>query len=190
MKIYSVHADHDKYDACIINFEACAKEHPNLTNYEMMFMLDGRSVASEWWPRKMERYNELPLADYISKLSGDVLIMRREAIEKLRPLFGNIEVLPIDCDFGDYWAVNVMDVLDCIDYDMSEFKRFAQKDPNVLPRIMIFRKFAFRPEQIRGHHVFKIIDQPKSHIFVDEVFMEEIEKQNITGFKCKLVWEG
>lgn len=189
MKIYKVSADHDKYDACEIDFAACAENHPDIGGYDMMFNLDGTAVASKWWPRRMRRYNDAPLADYISKLSGDVIIMRREAIEKLRPILGNYELLPLDCDFGDYWAINVLDVLDCIDYERAEFKRFSKKNENELPRIMMFTKYAFCPEKVRNHHVFKIVDCPKAAIFVDEVFLNEVSRHNISGFKCKLVWE-
>lgn len=190
MKIFKVCADHDKYDACGIDFSACAKDHPGTENYDMLFHLDGTPVASTWWPRKMKRYDDAPLGDYISKLSGDVLIMRRTVIEILRPVLGNIEILPLDCDFGDYWAVNILDVLDCIDYNHAEVKRFPKKNEYETPRIMRFINYAFHPDKIQGHHVFKIVDCPKAAIFVDETFLNEIAKHDITGFKCKLVWES
>lgn len=188
MVIYSVSADFDNFDSCLIDYEACAKVHPG-KHYEFLIQLDGTPQKDTWWPRKMVRDNDLPLGDYISKLSSDVMIMQRKAIKQLASIMGNIEILPLDCDFGDYWAINILDVLDCIDYEKSEFVRFpATTGPN--PRIMKFLQFAFLPEKIQGHHVFKIVDQPKSHIFVDDVFVEEVRKNSITGFEFIPVWEG
>ena len=116
--------------------------------------------------------------------------MRREAIEKIRSVLGNFELLSLDCDFGDYWAINVLDVLDCIDYENAEFVRFSKKNENEIPRIMTFIKYAFHLEKLRNNHIFKVIDCPKAAIFVDDVFVKEVAKHNITGFKFKLVWEG
>ncbi len=190
MKIYKLSADFDNYDACGIDYAACSKKYGIKEDYDMNIALDGSSVADSWWPRIMKRYNDAPLADYISKLSSDVIIMRRESIEKIEHLFCNYEILPLICDFGDYWAINIMDVLDCVDYEHSEFKRFPQSTTKGTPRIMRFIKFAFIPDKLCGFHVFKIPDLPKAHIFVDEVFVNEVSKCNITGFDFKLVWEN
>ena len=190
MRVYSISGDFDNYDACEIDFVACAKKHPDIADYDMRFNLEGVSVTSTWWPRKMKRYNDHPLGDYVSKLTNDVLILERQAISKLSFVLGNIEILPLDCNFGDYWAVNILDVLDCIDYEKAEFKCFSKRNEYDKPRIMRFIKFAFHSEKIMDHHVFKIVDQPQSHVFVDDVFVKEVAKHNIAGFKFKLVWEG
>lgn len=189
MKIYEVDADFDNFDVCKIDYEACKKLR-DIPDYDMMFNFDGSSQTKNWWPRVMERHNDKSkLGGYISKLGGDVMILEREAIDKLKSLMGNIEVLPLKCDFGDYWAINVLDVLECVDYKKSEFVLLSDELEDGRPRIMYFSKYQFIKEKIEGHNVFKIIDTPKSAIFVNETFVNEVVKHGITGFKFELVWQ-
>ena len=186
MVIYEVNADHDKFDACQIDYDA---KRNGLPFDEIPFRLDGTSRLASWSPFKISRYDELPLGDYISKLSGDVMIMEKKAIDKLRPIMGNIEILPLLCDFGDYWAINVITVLECINYEKSQFKTFPTGSRNGRPRIMQFEKYEFIPDEVNGYHIFKIADKPKSSIFVDDVFVKAVDENGITGFKFDLVWE-
>jgi hypothetical protein len=196
MKIFEVATDFDNYDVCGLNKEACRKlfnlEH--LEDWELYFDFDGSSQSNKWWPRVMERFNEKPkLGDYISKLGGEVIILEKKAIEKLKPLMSNVEILPLICDFGDYRAINVMDVIDCINYEKSDFKQFSAKPANWedwRPRIMRFIKYEFIKEKIEGYNIFKIIDKPQSAIFVNETFVNSVKEHGITGFAFKLVWKG
>ena len=190
MKVFRVEAAHDLYDACQIDYDACKKLYPHLDSYSMNLNLDGERKSSDWWRRKIVRFGELPLGDYISHLVGDAIILTYDAIQKLQTVLGENEILPLECDFGDYWAVNVLNVLDCIDYDKADYKLFPNQREGERPRIMRFRKYAFLPERLSDCHIFKIIDEPKSSIFVDEVFVNEVSKQYITGFSFNLVWEG
>lgn len=189
MKIYEINADFDHYDSCHIDYDACAREH-EFGECDLLIDFDGSSQAKGWWPRIIVRNFDNPLGTYINKISGDVIIMEQQGIQKLAGLLGPVEILPLECDFGDYWAINVMTVLECIDYTASRFKLLSTELRNGRPRVMRFEKYEFIPEKIEGHHVFKIIDKPKSMIFVDDVFVEAVENFGITGFKFDLVWES
>ena len=191
MKVYKIRGDFDCYDACGIDRAASRKVNmlpASMPDWELSFDLGGMEQGESWWPRVMERYSEKPLGDYISCLVGDVIILERQAIEKLKPVMGKVEVLPLICDFGDYWGVNPLTVLDCIDYDAAKFKLFEPPKPNERPRIMRFIEYAFRPDVVQGYHMFRTVDQRKSCVFVDEVFVNAVEKNRITGFKFDLVW--
>lgn len=187
MKIYEINFS-DKYDVCGIDFEAC-RLISKASDYDMMFHLGGRKKKN-WWPRIMERFNDKPkLGDYISKLDCDVIILEKKAIDKLRPIMGNIEVLPLKCPFGDYWAINVLDMLQCIDYQKSEFELLSNKVRHGRPDIMYFRKYQFIKDKIQGYNLFKIIDGPKGPIFVNDIFVDEVKKHGITGFQFDLKWQ-
>ena len=191
MRIYKVDADFKRYDSCSVDYDACAQEHEFGKN-ELLFRFDGTSKADGWWPRIMVRNFDSPkkkLGDYINKISSDVIILEKNALEKIRHIMGNVEVLPLACDFGDYWAINVLAVLDCIDYDNSEYVTFDNSFINGRLRVMNFKKYVFREDVVRGHHMFKIIDTPRSAIFVDEVFVNAVKEHKITGFEFELVWE-
>lgn len=155
----------------------------------MHFSLDGSRKSDSWWPRVLMRYNDNPLGDCIY-LDSSVLIISEEVVGKLLEIFGEVEILPIFCNFGEYKAINVLDVLDCVDYCRSRYKRFPKKNEEDLPRIMMFESFSFKSEKIKGHHIFKILDLPKSAIFVDDFFVSEVQRHNITGLKFSAVWNS
>ena len=192
MRIYKVNADFKRYDSCSVDYDACAVEHEFGKN-ELLIDFDGTSKADGWWPRIMVRNFDSPkkkLGDYINKISSDVVILEKKALEKIRPIMGDVEVLPLACDFGDYWAINVLSVLACIDYEKSEYEVFSTNSfVNGHPRVMYFRKYEFQRDAVGDHHMFKIIDEPKSAIFVDEVFVNAVKEHKITGFEFELVWE-
>jgi hypothetical protein len=180
--------DFDNYDSCGIDYEAC-KRGRDISDREVMIDFDGRPQGDRWWPRKINRYNSKPmLGDHIAG-DASALFMTKEAIGKLRHVMGGIELLGLDCDFGDYCAVNVLDVLDCIDYERSEFVRFSPKSEDDQPRIMRFVRYAFIADRIQGHHLFKIPDLPRSYIFADEVFIKAVEDSGVTGFEFVPLWD-
>lgn len=185
MKIYSVHGDFDHYDTCSLDQVACRAEHPFMEAYDLYPNLDGTRQGDKWWPRYFTRSQEYPLGRYISMLTNDILIMERQAITEILPVLGEVEILPIICDFGDYCAVNILTVLDAFDRENSVYVPFRH-DPN---RIMMFKKFAFFQSAIQNHHIFKIREATKTYIFVDDIFVHEVEKHNITGFRFVLEWE-
>jgi len=194
MRIYKVTSDFKKYDVCGINIKRCRKAFnlKHLYDWDVYFSLDGTSQAINWWPRVMERLygGKRKLGDYIDDLRGGTIILENAAIEKLKPVMGNIEILPLKCDFGDYWAINVMDVRECIDYKKSEFTLLSDDLIEGRPRIMYFSKYWFIKEQIEGFNVFKIIDEPKSAVFVSDIFVESVKKHRVTGFVFELVWDS
>jgi len=188
MIIYKLGANHDEFDACQVEYHVT---NSNITTRKRPFRFDGSPQKELWKPAKVTRYNEMPLGDYISKLSNDAIIMRKTAIEKIRGIAGSIEVLPLDCDFGDYRLINVLDVIDCVDYENSDYDTFSTSaNFDGRPKIMTFNQISFFAEKIKGHHLFKIIDLPKSVIYVDDVFVTTIAEHRITGFAFEKVWEG
>ena len=56
---------------------------------------------------------------------------------------------------------------------------------------MLFQKYAFKSEEeLRGHHIFKIIDEPTRRAFVSDEFKKCVEDNKLTGFIFKLVWDS
>lgn len=66
-------------------------------------------------------------------------------------LTGNAEILALDCEDRAFFAINVTNVLDCIDYTKSEFETFRDGR-----RIMRFISYAFDPSKIENEHFFKL----------------------------------
>lgn len=192
MKIYQL-TGASKYASCVVNSTQCMLEYEGVSLDDCWFRTVSGPQGDSWWPRILERITEddYPVGDYVF-CANSYAVIRKEAIEVLKPVLGNSEILPLRCDFGDYWYVNVLDVLDCLDLEASEYSTLPPLTPGGRQRILWISKHVFIPKRIQGHHIFKLSCQsPRgSHVYVDEVFKKHVQKQGITGMKFKLVWEG
>ena len=97
----------------------------------------------------------------------------------------NIEILPIDFNEKEFFGINVITVLDAIDYEKSIYKTYRDGK-----RIMAFKKYAFLPDVIENVSIFKISDEKTRYAFVSDEFKQVVENNNLLGFKFKLVWDS
>ncbi len=196
MKIYKACVDYNhNFASCCVDDEACKRlipEAKNLESWEMSLWFDGTSRKNGWWPRIMEVCEEGDepvkpvVGDYTAPLGTGDMILRNECIEKLKDVLENVEILPVYCDFGEYSAVNPMTVLeDCIDLEKSVYSTLPTARP-----ILFFDKFVFKKDIVKGHTLFKVMGEERSHPFVNEEFVEAVKKHGITGFDFRLAWEG
>ena len=113
-------------------------------------------------------------------------VFDKKALDILLPMVENeIEVLPLLCEEREFFAINVIKVLDCVDYDKSKYRTFRDGK-----RIMAFEKYTFKLDDIKGSNIFKIIDEPRRKPFVSDEFRDKVLETGLTGFKFKLVWDS
>ena len=111
-------------------------------------------------------------------------VFSRRAWECLEPLISkNVEILPLDFNEKEYFGINVITVLDAIDYEKSIYKTYRDGK-----RIMAFEKYVFLPTVIEDVSMFKILDEKTRYAFVSDEFKQTVEKNNLLGFK--LSWSG
>ena len=177
MKIWQLWADSDNY-ASFARVEAYTADD--------IQSFDGRSHANSWKPLKVEKIDtdkELDLGDMVSFTTP---VFSEEAVNCLMQLIHEyVEFLQLDYTGKKYFAVNVTKVIDAIDYEKSEFVKFKSSN-----RIMRFKKYAFVPEEVSGISIFKITDEKRRVPFVSDEFKMMVEKNNLSGFKFKLVWDS
>ena len=176
MKVYKLDFEVNKYENFI----------PEIPfDWETIQSFDGRKQADCWKRIKvhcMDPDKGLPLGD----APGFSLlpVFSRKALDCLLPLIQNhVEILPLDFE-KEFFAINVITVLDCIDYDRSIYNMFSDGK-----RIMAFKKYAFTSE-INGSPIFKTIDENRRRGFVSEEFKRIVEANKLKGFDLKLVWQG
>lgn len=177
MKIWQLNFELDEYDNLIPVREFTAEEIQSF---------DGRSHLSQWKPvrvKRMEPEKELELSD----APGFTFpVFSRRAWQCLEPLISkNVEILPLDFNEKEYLGINIITVLDAIDYKKSIYKTYRDGI-----RIMVFKKYAFLPTVIRNVSIFKISDERTRYAFVSNEFKQTVEKNNLSGFKFKLVWDS
>ena len=177
MKIWQLNFKLDEYDNLIPVTEFTAEE---------IQAFDGRSHLNQWKPvpvKRMEPEKGLELGD----APGFVFpVFSRKALKCLEPLISkNVEILPLEFNEKEYLGNNIITVLDAIDYEKSIYKTYRDGK-----RIMAFKKYAFLPDVIENVSIFKISDEKTRYAFVSDEFKQTVEKNNLSGFQFKLVWDS
>ena len=175
-KIYKLRFDVDQYE----NINPVEKKD---ADYYQSF--DGSPKLQTWRTMKVERM-EPALGRELGDAPGfNIPVLRKRALDCLLPfILDDVEVLPLELEGEILYAINVTTVLDAIDYSRSKYVTF--KDGK---RILAFKKYAFRKEEIGDKNIFKIKDEPRRNPFVSEKFYSVVEKNNLKGFALELVDE-
>ena len=101
----------------------------------------GQSVIDKWDPLQMKLLNEGNHQIYY-----EIPLVLQKAIEVVFDLIKRkVEILPLVHERYECYAINVLNVLDCIDYENADPDDFGG-----------FDKFAFITEKIRGAYFLYI----------------------------------
>lgn len=129
-------------DCDVDNYENLTWEKK--VNIEYIQSFDGRTKKDEWDPIKVKRiYNR----DFSNTpgFSPHIPVFDEQAIDVLDDLLlENVEILPLECKDGRFYAINVIKVIDCINYKKSKYKTYRDGK-----RIMRFTKYVFYEEKVR-----------------------------------------
>lgn len=146
----------------------------------------GVSKEKNWIPLHLKRMHGDREFSNTPGLSAHIPVFDKKAVDVVREyLIGNAEILPIFCEDKEFFIINVTSVLDCIDYESSEYKTFRDG-----VRIMRFVKYAFIEDKIKNVHLFKIKDEPVRRPFVSDAFRKKILDSDLIGFEFELVWDS
>lgn len=146
-------------------------------------LLDGTPCKAIWQPVPMRRQPAErrkfrgQLSDF-SEFGGLGLGFSERALEVLTPLVGDvIEALPLDCpDCKEkFYAINVLDLADCLDEARSDVSYFNAGD------IMWINHYAFKPGSTEGHHLFKVKQMPIGEVLVSPEFKQRVEESGLVG---------
>jgi hypothetical protein len=163
MKIYRYVPESDDYD--------CLDNRGDWGSFDL-----GRPLAATWKPVRVEMDDHAGRTADFPSLLGPIPVFSERAWEVLQPLLGaSVEALPLNCDRGIFFVVNVLDHVDCLDYDRAEVTHYSSG------RVMMVDKFAFKPGSLHGKNMFKLPETAKSEVFVSESFKKIVEKAGLTG---------
>lgn len=177
MKIYKLRFDVDNYE----NLEPLED-----ISIETFQMFDGTSHIESWNKMRVKKMNsekEMRMGD----APGFIIpVFSKKATDILMPLIKNdVELLPIECEGIEMSGINVLSVINAVDYEKSEYKTFRDGK-----RILAFQKYCFKPEIVGKRNIFKIPDEKRREAFVSEKFYNAVLENGLEGFKIELVWEG
>ncbi len=157
--------------------------------FEIVINFDGRSLISGWEPLEYTKYKahkDLPLSDKPSA-GPNFPIVSLKAVKYLKEVLGeNVEILPVYIDEQEFFLINKLEVLDCLDYEKSEIEYFSGEPK----RIMEIVKYSFIEQKLKGKNIFRIKEQKKTGPFVTDKFKEAVEKSGLEGFEFREVWDS
>lgn len=170
-KIYKVWMDH-----YYRTYETLPKE-----GYKS-YMFEGTSVKD----RKFALIVPSEYKDEVNKPIGDVFsvevssfILNEYAFHILSPyLKGHTQIFKIKNQESLFYVINVTDIIDCLDYDKSEIKRFPSSG-----RVMRVTKYSFIKSKLKNAIIFKLPEFVKTTCYVTEEFKKVVEENHIKGFK-------
>lgn len=152
---------------------------------DLINSFDGRSKREGWKPLSLKRMYDRPFSN-TPGLTSNIPIFDKKAVDVVKDLLDGVaEILPVECSDGEFYAINALGVVDCIDYEKSKFKTFRDG-----VRIMRFEKYEFVEEKISRGHIFRLKDEPLKRPFVSDEFKKRILESDLTGFIFELVWDS
>lgn len=178
MKIWKLKFNVEEYDSLV----------PVKYAFDKFQIFDGRKKESYWIPlpvKRMEPETGLDLGDASGFMGFPAF--NQKALNALESLIrDSVEVLPLAFKEKPYWGINVVSVLDVLDYSKSIYRIFPNTN-----KIAIVEKYAIRNcADLKNHNIFKIVDEPRGRSFVSEKFKNAVEQNNLTGFLFELVWDS
>jgi hypothetical protein len=172
MKIFGLYTDMDKFKYLGVK--------PYETTEEEIELYDSISltrVKDVWNPITLKLYGKGKRGD-CPYLIGHLPVFSEKIIGFLDYLIhDSVEYLPINCPGNvKYYIVNVLKVVDCIDYDKAKIERYYNGE------IRRFEKFAFKKELLQGIHIFKTPELAYTLVFVSEEFVNKANEFGLLGF--------
>jgi hypothetical protein len=156
-----------------------------ISRYRSQFI--GKPMADHWEevhvPLVDEKLNS-KIYDCSNMLSTPIFSDRAVRV-LMNSLEGKAEILPYEHPTEIYYAINVINLLDCLDLTKS----IVVKNPRY-NNITDVKKYAFVEDLVSKETIFKL-PQFKSHpIFVTDHFRDKVIEGKLTGFEFIEVWDS
>ena len=166
MAVFVYTPDSDTHDSLVL---------PNSRDYDRLNLFTGKELAKAWRPLSVRVVKGKKRSDFPS-LASHVPVFTRRALDTLYPLVApHIEALPLKSTKGEFFAINVLLVTECLDLSRSEVKFFSSGG------IMRIARYAFDMECVRGQDMFKLRQVPLYEVYVSDEFKRQVEGAGLQG---------
>jgi hypothetical protein len=171
--VYEYIADVNKYDSYIVSDEK---------DYFVDDSFGKSRLADTWTPFRIECDRRLRRTDFPG-LPGGAPVVNARALAVLKPVLGaSVEPLPLLCDDGPMFALNVLDNVDCLDLDASD----VLMSPSDSSKILMVDEYVFKPGAIGTRYMFRIKGMTAGvSVFVTSLFRDVVEKNGLVGLLFK-----
>jgi hypothetical protein len=173
MNIYLYAPRSNDYDNLVL---ASRRDH------EGLMKLLGQPMCQKWRAVKVRLRKEDHRADFPSFLPH-IPAFSQHALDVLQPHLGNaIEALPLACGRERFYAINVVDVTDCLDERRSKIDR----DPS--GKVMFIDKHIFDEKCVGERLMFRIRQAPLWGVYFTDRFKRLLEMAKLEGLKDRKVF--
>jgi hypothetical protein len=137
MNVYYPLPDSDTYDCLNVVNPGDPKNLMYFLGYPAAQHFEG--MPSSWKPISVE-IEPRKKSGHFPSLSGHTLVVSEEAWKILQLLIGNsVQLLPLNCSSGNYTIIQIVDVVDCLDYTRAGVRRYRSSG-----RVMAIDSYAFK----------------------------------------------
>lgn len=193
MKVYTVYTNYDKYQS-FMNDLTVEEIEKDLTT---IYHFDGIRRVDIWkQPRGLYIANPMDEKGDFFHLSCEIA-MNQKAYSVLKEIMdASCELLPFTYENETYYAINVLNVIDCYDYKKGVYD-YLEDGTKSKNDIWSIKKYAFNPNNFNDKSLFKD-DIFKVSTFTYEGFLPNPEKEfkylyekhGLKGLTFRLLWDS
>ncbi|MCS7461414.1 hypothetical protein N0M98_14775 [Paenibacillus doosanensis] len=149
------------------------------------FKFKGLPMSSDWEAVWIEDISPNAPKHDMNELKCNP-IFSEKAVSVLNHLLeGKAEVLPYQHKHDKYFAINVTNMIDCIDFSKADFSTYTGSDS-----VKEINKYVFIESLIANESIFKIPQFRGTRVFVTDQFRDKVLEAKLTGFKFREVWDS
>jgi hypothetical protein len=177
--MYQYTPNSNRYDSLVLH---------RSQDWDVIERFVGDRFAAHWRPLPVEIFRARKRGIFRAKTRGNfpsliayVPCFDEAALGALEELLDkDMEALPLQNESFRLFAINVLSLLDCIDYRKSRVERFSDDKT-----VKFITHYVFRSDVIHGHHMFKIREMPRGPVIVSEEFRSVVAKKRLKGLIFK-----
>ncbi len=147
---------------------------------------ESKPVLKMWHTLCILRGEPMKHPDFFEIDGTDVIAISQRAVDSFKVFLSKtIELLPLETDSGRYYALNVLNFVDCLNREESKY--VATQSGMILSYTLL----EFNEAKLGDNTIFKIPELPY-HTFITDNIQDECEKNYLRGLvfdtKRNLVW--
>lgn len=141
-----------------------------------------KKISSKWRPIKV-RVDKHGHRGEFPSFEPAIPVFTQKALNVLQPFLGDtIEALPLNCGRFKFYAIHVLNVVDCFDEKRSDFNRFPSGG------IMYINKHVFKEKCLDQQLMFRISQAPIWGVYYTERFKQLLDEANLKGLNHRKVF--
>jgi len=153
--------------------------HPMVTKFK------GESKCDEWWPIKLDTLEQNTYSDFPHYIIGKPILS--EKVKCILELYikDEVELLSLIHAEQSIYMVNVINILDCVDWKRSDVSWFEEE------YFLGFNKLVFNFTKIPSNtYIFKIKETAETCVYITESFKELVENNHLQGLDFSVVYDS